>query len=265
MLPAEIMMMQICGTNMLQLISRILTIVIPDQQGICYPMTFPCKISIVLICSARKGSMLFAIFLGLFRLMKIKNKLYFVLTNTHLYLALAATWLILIASCFPYIVFIPSNRTYYQNLTGTCACSFFYSLTDMDLGVKIFDWVCGVGSLYFVIVLMCFVSIKMVLILLKHQKTVFVGGTLNRSRTRQRDIFAIKAVIALLVCYVTCSFVSQSLRHYLAFHDFDLRRIIADIYNLASPVILGYPYFRKLPCKSWHCHRQSQERVRTIS
>ncbi|XP_069834756.1 taste receptor type 2 member 40-like [Dendropsophus ebraccatus] len=262
---AERIIMQISAINMLQLISRILSIVIADQQEICYPMTPPCKVTVFLLCVARKGSMFFTIFLGMFRLLKIKNKPHFILTNTYLNLALGIIWLILTSTCFPYVVLIPANRSHYQNLTATCSCSFLHSLTDRDLGVKIFDWVFGVGSLYLVIIMMCFVSFKMVLILIKHQKTVFVNGTLHRTGTRHQEITAIKALIALLVSYITCSIFSLSYRLGSEFVVLDLHKISADVYNVLSPAILGYPYFRKLHCMSGLCHKQKQEQVLAIS
>lgn len=269
MASAKLLIVHLSIANMLQFLSRISTYIIPDLFGFCYPMTIPCKFPVMFLCISRRVSMLFTFFLGLFRLLKIKNQHYFIPKTNVLHLALAANWVCITCVCLPYIILIPGNRQSTKNITEECDCSFIDSLTDQDLVAKILDLVLGTVFLYLTVALMCFVSIWMVLLLLKHKKTVFVEGALNRTQTSRRDITAIKATLALLLCYVTCASLNSSLRIINNVAASTWQKIIAGIYSVISPVILGlgYPYFRKAICKKPYvcCHKSNAQQIMSIS
>lgn len=264
---AEILIIHLSFANMLQLISQILTIVIPDQHGICYPMVSLCKLSLWLLCTSRRVSMLFTFYLGLFCLLKIKKKHRFTLSNACLHLALPGNWILFNFLCLPQSILIPDDRPSHPNVTEGCICSLDYSLTDNDTFVRLYNLALTSGSLYIFTALTCYICIHMVLFLLKHKQTVFTHGTFSM-RTRQEDIIAIKAVLALLVCYVMCSIAICAISFFSESDAFHIEKIFANIHNVIFPFILGlgYPSFRKaifLKCRL--IQKSNTEQAVTIS
>ncbi|KAM8939474.1 uncharacterized protein RCH25_053128 [Pelodytes ibericus] len=246
---AELFILHLSIGNMMQLIARILTIIIPDHGGVCYPLTIPCKTALFVFCVGRRVSMLFTLFLGMFRLMKLirrGNRILgnIILENTHMNLPLILIWMFLLSICVPYIL-IPDNRPSHHNVTNSCTCSFFDALTDNDASFKVFDIIFGTGSLVLAVISMWFLSISILWILRKHQLTIDVN--LNKSRRSQHEIKAIKGITTLMACYIICNVVHTLFRNFSGCLSFDVQRIAGDIYAAVSPFILGlgYPRFRK--------------------
>ncbi|XP_018097822.1 uncharacterized protein LOC108705452 [Xenopus laevis] len=271
---AGLLIMHFSFANMMHLVARILTLVIPKQGGICYPVTGPCKVALFTLFCGRRVSMLLTLLLGVFRLMRLINRTRKIINitprNKCTHVLLLLLWIAVVCLWLPYILLIPAHRTSHPNSTETCTCSILISFTDEnDYVIKLFNMLNGTLIQALVVTLMFYVSIRIVLILRQHQRTVSADGALSRYRSNQRELNAIKGITALLVCFGICFIINTVLRNIITSASFFCQRLFGDFYPVASPYILGFGYqsFRNMfTCVSCNpCKKSNRQHSITVS
>ncbi|KAG8584924.1 hypothetical protein GDO81_004827 [Engystomops pustulosus] len=263
---SDIFFIHLSIANLLQLITRIPTLIVPYQDNFCYPMSIPCKFFLFILFCSRKASMWITLLLDVFHLVKLTNKERFLslihLKKSCVQLCLALNWFIWVAAGVPYPLLIPSDRPRQNtvHMNATCFCSLFDVLTEKDFFLKTYDMVFGTVLQGLAIILMCLVDVKVLWILRKHQLVIVSHDMSQGQRSHHREVTAIKVITSLVVFFVICHLIDALLRNYSNEFVDHIRRLIEHLYPVVSPFILGFgdKRFRKRikcimfcrPCKT---------------
>lgn len=272
----EIFFIHISVANMLQLITRVSSVILPGQDHVCYPMSVPCKLSLFILFCSRKATIWITVMLEVFHLVKLTNQngflSFILLKKPCVQLCLALNWLIWIAAGVPYPLLVPSDRPRQisVHMNTTCLCSMFDVLTEKDFFLKTYDMVFGTVLQCLAIILMCLVDIKVLWILQKHQQAIFSHATSRGQRSYQREVKTIKVITCLVVFFVICHLIDALLRNYSHEITDHFRRLIEHLYPTVSPFILGFgdQRFRKrIRCIMFNrpCQTTSVKEIITVS